>query len=644
MDRMQKMQDRGSGAGAIRGGSLRVPAGQASSKDLKRSQTVPAPTTKRDPSSPARILRVINPDPPSPPPPMPPPAPPAPLTCIACLDALPPSDTHIRAPCGHTYDIPCLLSLISTACEHEGLFPPSCCGAPLPEDLFRAHMPEGLGTRFHMRRRELAVPPPRRVYCARAYCSLYLGRRVLSDSSGCGTGSGAGIGARAGQGEKEGYDCRRCGATTCVRCAGERTRGVLHACHADRAEKEAQKLVESGAGRRAGWVACRRCLRVVEPERLACAYAMCACGARVCVWCGAVWKGMDGEGKAGCACKEEREERERKERKRRFGEISAPVLLDPSEVPHSAKLLPVAVAQAILQPTSPPAQTTTTPVKKAQAGSRAITARDIVVPRPPLSPPPLSLQFPLPPPLPIIPAAAPRAHSPPSEPPVLPPVPRVGRMRQTWILGQPSPASPAAVASSPASPTSPNHRMDVFNLAVPANPNQELSPSGRRHHASAPAGLQTPTSESLLAGEFAQERRRRTIQGVGTLHQPPSPPQNLQTQPHSHQQPQTQRAFQPEGPPSSSLSLRYRYPVLAAAAASKLDEPTFTQYDLRAALMPGEQRKQGVRFDQLMEMIVHRPCPHDWRLHAGPFDCAQCQRTLAVHFVSFLVIFTSYMD
>lgn len=567
-----------------RGGSLRVPAGQYGSKDLKRyayidtcmttfdqcecrSQTVPVTSATRRETKQGTLSPISAPTPTLPP------------TCAVCL--IPIAGTHFQAGCGHTYDIPCLLKLIEYACAREAVFPPRCCGIVLDKDHFRAHMPQALGTLFHTRTHEYAIPPPQRVYCALATCSAYLGPRLPPS------------------GPKYPYVCHLCPTQTCARCARELRVGLLHSCRSDPVKADADELLSTEAAKQGGWVACPRCARVVEPERLACAHATCVCGGELCAWCGAAW------GKGACRCKEEREEMARKERGR-WGEISWPVLQEPIEVPKSAIPVPAAAQPTLKSP--PP---------RVQSLKASIHTPQLQLLKPDEGPtsPPLSSTF-TPssastPPASFRPPSSPHsppAFSSPSVAPVLPPLSRSAPMRQTWIFAHPVPGSPAPAPPPPASSTSSATAIAAVSRSPPpatptnwsatADTHASPSPTSRPARTSAPAESQSPTTpethESLLVqGLRAQERRRRTLEDGGALH----------AQHYLRQQEQQ--------------------------AATLQQEP---QSPGPAVQMVAEDISTRNRLEQLLELAL--PCQHDWRLDVGRFYCVRCQQTHVVHFVS----------
>ncbi|KAL7285673.1 hypothetical protein ACG7TL_000778 [Trametes sanguinea] len=59
-------------------------------------------------------------------------------TCVICRDDI--DGPVIRAPCGDTYDLDCLVSLYRAATVDESLFPPSCCRQPFNFQEVRAYM------------------------------------------------------------------------------------------------------------------------------------------------------------------------------------------------------------------------------------------------------------------------------------------------------------------------------------------------------------------------------------------------------------------------------------------------------------------------------------------------------------------------
>ena len=186
--------------------------------------------------------------------------------CVICT--LPIEGKSVRTPCGHSYDVACLLDLVQAATRDESLFPPTCCSHTIPSALFEAHMSPALASLFAEKTLEYATPS--RVYCAKASCSRFLGARIA-------------------QGDRS-YTCGSCGTRTCTRCRCEmkRSGSITSKLHTCRPDTTAKLLIESRMGREAGWARCPGCERVVElhPES-GCYTVICRCKTGFCAKCGA---------------------------------------------------------------------------------------------------------------------------------------------------------------------------------------------------------------------------------------------------------------------------------------------------------------------------------------------------------------------
>ncbi|KAI0662640.1 hypothetical protein C8Q70DRAFT_1089640 [Cubamyces menziesii] len=63
-------------------------------------------------------------------------------SCVICRDVI--EGPVIRAPCGDTYDVGCLVDLYRAATVDESLFPPACCRQPFEFDKVRVHFDNAL--------------------------------------------------------------------------------------------------------------------------------------------------------------------------------------------------------------------------------------------------------------------------------------------------------------------------------------------------------------------------------------------------------------------------------------------------------------------------------------------------------------------
>ncbi|TCD67541.1 hypothetical protein EIP91_012295 [Steccherinum ochraceum] len=66
--------------------------------------------------------------------------------CIICMEKI--RKTVVTAPCGHHYDLKCLIDLFRSTLTDESLFPPRCCQRPFIFDDVRHYFDEDLVTAF----------------------------------------------------------------------------------------------------------------------------------------------------------------------------------------------------------------------------------------------------------------------------------------------------------------------------------------------------------------------------------------------------------------------------------------------------------------------------------------------------------------
>ncbi|KAI6038333.1 hypothetical protein EDC04DRAFT_1990411 [Pisolithus marmoratus] len=184
--------------------------------------------------------------------------------CVICWDPI--RGSEVRAPCGHYYDIPCIIDLFQSATSDESLFPPRCCRQNIPFNQVQPHLSSGLVTEFQEKSKEFGTP--NRVYCARPTCSHFLGPLTQ-------TSSGTTI-----------YDCPvpNCGTRTCANCRGRYDDEQTHSCRLDQGTQQILEL-----GRREGWVRCPGCSLLVELD-MGCFHMTCRCRTEFCYLCKARWK------------------------------------------------------------------------------------------------------------------------------------------------------------------------------------------------------------------------------------------------------------------------------------------------------------------------------------------------------------------
>ncbi|KAI6138444.1 hypothetical protein EDD17DRAFT_394987 [Pisolithus thermaeus] len=183
--------------------------------------------------------------------------------CIVCQD--PVQGPGIRAPCGHYYDIPCIIDLFQSATCDESLYPPRCCKQNIPFFQVQPHFPRALMTQFREKSREFSTL--NRVYCAQQTCSRFLGPRTD-------TTSGTAV-----------YCCPspNCKTSTCGSCKG-RYDGWMHTCRQDQGSEQVL-----GLGNIEGWARCPGCSQVVELS-MGCYHMTCRCRTEFCYLCRAKWK------------------------------------------------------------------------------------------------------------------------------------------------------------------------------------------------------------------------------------------------------------------------------------------------------------------------------------------------------------------
>lgn len=183
--------------------------------------------------------------------------------CVICQ--CPIEGVQVRVPCGHYFDVPCLINLVEVATRDESLFPPSCCHQRILDRSFTRFMPSALRDVFAVKDVEFSTTC--RVYCAKPSCSRFLGARrkdsfapVLScPSPGCGT-------------------------HTCSRCRGAVHPGRGHRCEHDSGQKAVLELASQK-----GWARCPACDQMIE-LRSGCYHMTCVCAVQFCYLCKSLWK------------------------------------------------------------------------------------------------------------------------------------------------------------------------------------------------------------------------------------------------------------------------------------------------------------------------------------------------------------------
>lgn len=153
--------------------------------------------------------------------------------CIVCGDDFPFVDT-LRCPCSHDYCRGCLSNYINKAIDDESIFPPRCCGQPIPLDgVNQIFIPAGIIGKY--RAKELEYNSSKRIYCHIPTCSAFIPTQFVRD---------------------EVATCIRCQSRTCVICKGPAHNGD---CPKDTATTNF--LLVAGDN---GWKRCYKCRRMVE--------------------------------------------------------------------------------------------------------------------------------------------------------------------------------------------------------------------------------------------------------------------------------------------------------------------------------------------------------------------------------------------
>ncbi|KAH7179283.1 uncharacterized protein B0J16DRAFT_387116 [Fusarium flagelliforme] len=190
--------------------------------------------------------------------------------CIVCRDDFPEIQTT-EVPCFHTLCRTCFVTLINTTLNDESLFPPKCCGQPIPitASNHSRFITESMVTGFEEKKIEFETVD--RTYCSNAKCSNFIPPSFTTEDTA---------------------SCTVCWATTCVRCKRPGHRGL---CPVDDVSQKVLDLEE-----KRGWKRCVKCGHLIELT-LGCNHMVCSCGHEFCYVCGGKWKT--------CLCRQVDEER-----------------------------------------------------------------------------------------------------------------------------------------------------------------------------------------------------------------------------------------------------------------------------------------------------------------------------------------------
>ncbi len=151
--------------------------------------------------------------------------------CVACQEWR--ITGMARAACHHEYCRDCLDELFRLATDDETLFPPRCCGQPIPFQTVRLFIHRETSQRFSEKKTELETP--NRTYCHEPTCSTFIPAENVRETAAM---------------------CGKCGRWTCVSCKAQ---GHTGDCPSDGAM---QQLLAAAAT--AGWQRCYNCWRLVE--------------------------------------------------------------------------------------------------------------------------------------------------------------------------------------------------------------------------------------------------------------------------------------------------------------------------------------------------------------------------------------------
>ncbi|THH20263.1 hypothetical protein EUX98_g8615, partial [Antrodiella citrinella] len=179
--------------------------------------------------------------------------------CVICMEKI--KGVEVRAPCGHHYDVKCLVELFKSTLTDESLFPPRCCKRSFVFAEVRHYLGVILATSFEKKSNEFSVP--NRVYCYQPTCSSFLGAATDAPSL---------------------MMCYECYSHTCGHCK-EPAHG--HVSCAAKHDATVLALAEQE-----GWKRCPGCHRLVELS-MGCYHMTCLCKKEFCYICTETWKQCD---------------------------------------------------------------------------------------------------------------------------------------------------------------------------------------------------------------------------------------------------------------------------------------------------------------------------------------------------------------
>lgn len=114
--------------------------------------------------------------------------------CVACNELFP-LQIMVNCTCEHRYCHSCAIELVQSSLSDINLFPPRCCGTPLPLETKWRFMTTALWEKFEKRKLETSGPPP--TYCWTPSCANLLLPENITNSVGT---------------------CPKCHKRTCTKC------------------------------------------------------------------------------------------------------------------------------------------------------------------------------------------------------------------------------------------------------------------------------------------------------------------------------------------------------------------------------------------------------------------------------------------
>ncbi|KAH9855440.1 hypothetical protein C2E23DRAFT_723895 [Lenzites betulinus] len=178
-------------------------------------------------------------------------------SCVICRDVI--EGSVIRVPCGHTYDVGCLVDLFRAATVDESLFPPACCRKPFVLQEVRVYLDSNLQKVVDKKTIEFGTK--NRVYCHRPTCSTFIGAATASATN---------------------MLCPTCYYYTCGHC-----KAAAHTLTFRCTSSEDAAVV--ALAEQAGWKRCPGCGHLVELS-FGCYHMTCRCRHQFCYLCTATWK------------------------------------------------------------------------------------------------------------------------------------------------------------------------------------------------------------------------------------------------------------------------------------------------------------------------------------------------------------------